>query len=332
MNKVYVFDPTASDEMSRVRGIGRYLQILKENFENDWVFTSHLQEIPSDAVFINPFLNFLQSPLPLPKTVKKIAVIHDLIPLKYPQHFPVGLRGKLNIFLNKHQLKKYDSFITDSVASKKNLESILEINPEKIQVIYPIVSKKFLMEKTITKIDLPNKYCVYVGDATWNKNLVNIARAIKEINVTCMFVGRVFQTEDSLDHPWQKELKEFLRMTNDDKRFIFYGFATDDALVQLYKNALCNILVSQDEGFGFSYLEAAQFGTPSVLSKIAVLQETALDSALFADPENYTDIANQIGELYFNENTRTLFGRKAAHRREFFTSEKFKNAFSSVWT
>jgi hypothetical protein len=38
---VFVFDPTASDKLSAVRGIGRYLQILKENFA-DWKFTDQI--------------------------------------------------------------------------------------------------------------------------------------------------------------------------------------------------------------------------------------------------------------------------------------------------
>ena len=59
--KVFVYDPTASDTQSAVRGIGRYLQILKENFP-DWTFSSSLTPNPSSLtpIFINPFFNFLQ--------------------------------------------------------------------------------------------------------------------------------------------------------------------------------------------------------------------------------------------------------------------------------
>ena len=41
-------------------------------------------------------------------------------------------------------------------------------------------------------------YVLYVGDATWNKNLVNIARAIKLADVHCVFVGKVFQTNTQI--------------------------------------------------------------------------------------------------------------------------------------
>lgn len=211
MTQVLCFDATSSDTKSKVRGIGRYLQILKENF-SDWTFSNKLQVTGYKLqVFLNPFFNFLQKPVTLKKIAKKqIAVIHDLIPLKYPSKFPAGLRGNFNIFLNKLSLKNYDLIVTDSEASKKDIIQILKIPEEKVKVIYPCLPKIFkkvsiskyqvLREKTKKEKPLNTDYlllntnfCLYVGDATWNKNLVNLARAIKIANVTCVFVGKIFE-------------------------------------------------------------------------------------------------------------------------------------------
>ncbi len=328
-----MYDPTASDEMSRVRGVGRYLQVLRENF-SDWKFTNDISQVSHDTVFVNPFFNFLQPPVPTTSARLNIAIIHDLIPLKYPHHFPIGLRGNLNVFLNKQSLKKYDLVITDSFASKKDIINLLKLPDEKITVIYPPVSKifseKIIYKKSADNFSLPNQYCIYVGDATWNKNLVTMARAIKEINITCVCVGKIFKTTDNLNHPWQKELHEFLQETKNDKRFMFPGYVSDEELIVLYKNAHCNVLVSRDEGFGFSFVEAATISTPSILSSIDVLQETAGDAALFANFDDYTNIANQIGELYFNEDTRKLYATKSKYRSKFFSRDKFKKDFLTV--
>jgi glycosyltransferase involved in cell wall biosynthesis len=211
MTQVLCFDPTSSDTQSKVRGVGRYLQILKENFP-DWTFsnTLHVSRYTLHA-FINPFFNFLKKPVTLKRIAKKqIAVIHDLIPLKYPSKFPAGIRGNFNIFLNKLVLKKYDLIVTDSLASKKDIIQILKVPEEKIKVIYPCLPKIFkkvssskyqvLREKTKKEKPLDTDYlllntnfCLYVGDATWNKNLVNLARAIKIANVTCVFAGKIFE-------------------------------------------------------------------------------------------------------------------------------------------
>jgi len=382
MTQVLCFDPTSSDTQSKVRGVGRYLQILKENFP-DWTFSNELQVTGYKLqVFINPFFNFLQKPTTLKRIAKKqIAVIHDLIPLKYPSKFPAGLRGNFNIFLNKITLKKYDLIVTDSLASKKDIIQILKIPEEKIKVIYPCLPKIFQINSLSESEDSPTSdksekseklkisdekrillnssgFCLYVGDATWNKNLVNLARAVKITNVTCVFVGKVFQINrltsyksekseklkfsdesriflnssglSDFNNPWQKELKEFFQLIKDDKRFIFLGYVADEDLIKLYQQASLNILPSRDEGFGFSYLEASSQGCPSVLSDIPVFKEIAKDSSLFANPENPNDLADKIIELYLDKNRQKILGDAAKKRSQFFSCEKFKKNFLEI--
>jgi glycosyltransferase involved in cell wall biosynthesis len=336
--RVSVFDPTLTDKLSQVRGIGRYLQILKENFSKEFNFVNNLtmEQLNNETVFINPFFNFLQPPLTLKRVAKKqIAVIHDLITLKYPAHFPAGVRGNINILLNKIALKNYDFIITDSYESKKDIVNILGLPDNKIKVIYPCLPQSFLKLKIENSIPIKSgeNFCLYVGDATWNKNLVNIAKAIKIANVTAVFVGKVFILKSrhlSFSSPWQKELKEFSEMTKNDQCFIFTGFIPDSEIFKLYKQASVNLLISKDEGFGFSYVEAANFSCPSLLADIPVLKEISKNQALFADPKNPRDMADKINEIYFNKNLRNKLGDQAKKRSEFFSSKKFKKEFLSV--
>lgn len=339
--KVYIYDPTTGDEISRVRGIGRYLQVLKENLHGTAVFTSELSLIPYDSIFLNPFFDLLKPPLVYKRIAKyQIAVIHDLVPLKYARHFPTGIRGSLFITLNKIFLKTYDTIITDSEASKKDIIKFLGIPARNITVIYPTLGKSFF-ESTEKKSHLdtelmkrmPAKYVLYVGDATWNKNLVNLAKAIKEINVTAVFVGKIFDKKNELSaHPWLKELHEFLKETHNDKRFYFPGFVSDEELITLYRRASANILVSRDEGFGFSYFEAAALGVPSLLADIPVFHETAGDTALFANPDDPISISNQIGELYFNPEKAKKLGEKAKKRIRQFYPDEFRKSLLSLFS
>jgi glycosyltransferase involved in cell wall biosynthesis len=336
MQKVFVYDPTLKDKKSAVRGIGRYLQILRENFSKEFTFVNNLtiEQFNNKTVFINPFLNFLQPPLTLKRVAaKQIAVIHDLITLKYPTHFPAGIRGNINILLNKIALKNYDLIITDSYESKNDIVKILGLPDNKIKVIYPCLPKTFNSGSPIRSGMTTSNYCLYVGDATWNKNLVNIAKAIKIANVTAVFVGKVFILKSrhlSFSSPWQKELKEFSEMTKNDQRFIFTGFIPDSEIFKLYKQASVNLLISKDEGFGFSYVEAANFSCPSLLSDIPVLKEISKNQALFVDPKNPHDIADKINEIYFNKDLRNKLGSQAKKRSQFFSSKKFKKEFLSI--
>ena len=92
---------------------------------------------------------------------KQIAVIHDLIPLKYPGHFPAGIRGSINVFLNNLALKNYDLIVTDSAASKKDIVQILKIDESRVKVIYPTLPEVFIESKLKTqnlKLKSPKTY------------------------------------------------------------------------------------------------------------------------------------------------------------------------------
>lgn len=350
MKKVFVYDPTTKDELSKVRGVGRYLQILKENFSEEFNFIYDLRSMIYDSVFINPFFNFLQQPLILNKISKKqIAVIHDLIPLKYPDHFPAGIRGHINIYLNKRALENYDLIITDSKASKKDIVDMLGVEEGRVKVVYPCLQNNFVQNQTLNiknqndKLKIKNNFdfsslnsnfCLYVGDATWNKNLVNLAKAIKIADSPCVFVGKVFENGklkiENCDNYWQKELREFLNETKGDKRFIFPGFVSDNELIKLYQQARVNILVSRDEGFGFSYVEAAYNKCPSVLADIPVLREISENKALFVEPENSENIAKSIIKLYLNNELKTKLGLEAQQQVAKYSRSSFKQTFFNI--
>ena len=331
---VYVYDPTVADKQSQVRGVGRYLQILHENFP-EWIFTNE-KLIAANSIFINPFFDFIKPPLNMKRIAsKQVAVIHDLIPLKYPDRFPIGIKGIVNVIRNKLALKNYDLIITLSETVKKDIVRMLHVNKDKIKVVYHCLPKVFDKITSAPSyphnedITIPDKFCLYVGDATWNKNLVNLAKAIKIINVTGVFVGRIFQqfnnsTVQQLNNSWLQELQRFFAEVNGDKRFVFPGYVPDDYLIKLYQQAAVNVLPSRDEGFGFSWLEAASQRCPTVVNDIPIFHEIAADSAVFCDANNIHNLANAIGELYFNRNTRNNWGNKAYERCRFFSAERFR--------
>jgi len=332
---VYIYDPTLKDSLSRVRGIGRYVELLRSCFSRKFTFCDNINDIPKDSIFINPFFTFFDEPLISEKKfAKQIAVIHDIVPLIYKRHFPAGIKGTLNLFKNKKALFYYDLIITDSQKSKKDIVDILKINEKNIRVVYPSTLNKFLKtvpEKPEFISEKLNKFLLYVGDATWNKNLVNIAYALKGNSITCIFAGRVFKSDiNSLNHPWQKDLKKFLEITHDDERYIFPGFIKDSELLWLYKNAHLNILVSNDEGFGFSYIEASSQKTPSLLSDIEVFKEIAQDNAFYTNPKDHKDILEKIKTISTDFSLRNTIGEEAFERSKFFSQDQFKTEFSKA--
>jgi glycosyltransferase involved in cell wall biosynthesis len=384
MRTLFVYDKTVKDKSSKVRGVGRYIKTLSEflqilNKRNDLInnsstsildnyeifFTPTTQKLSKSAILFNPFFNPIAKPeLFFKKTNKQIAVIHDLIPLKYKKMYPVGLKGWFFKKINAWCLRNYDAIITDSKVSKDDIVKIYKVPSTKVHVIYPSVGQIFLphldtkeespthhhpflknkmqaSQPEFTQLSLReithNKiiselkdYLIYVGDGTWNKNLPNIARAVKMSNIPCVFVGSLFDWEKiktlpQKPHPWQRSYFEFLKLADGDNRFIFAGFVSDAELKTLYKYAKANILLSFDEGFGYSFIESSYMSTPSVLSDIPIFHEIAKDSALFANPQDPKDVAEKINTLIYDKYKREKLSIKAFERVQRFNPINFNS-------
>ncbi len=329
-NPFYVLDPTIDDKDSAIRGIGRYIQTLKESLP-DAIFTGTNSKLPNHAVVINPFYSVVfPERHVIHDNVYRIAVIHDLIPLKYPHHFPLGIRQSIVRTLHKHTIHDYQTVVTDSYASKNDIHRILGVPNEKIHIIYPPIAQTLMTGTSLKNTQLPLKkqnYVIYVGDVTWNKNLVTLLQAIENARIPCLFVGKHIENDADDRNPWHKEFSIFKRKAYKSTYAQFTGYISDDKLSALYRNALCNILVSRDEGFGFSYVEAASQGTPSVLADIPVLRETAGDTALFANPHSHEDISHTLATLQNNVKLRNELGVKAQYRSQRFN----KHTFSMQW-
>jgi len=330
--EVYVYDPTASDEKSKVRGVGRYLQLLRESFGQTWHFADSPASVPYDSVFVNPFVNVLQPPVSLRRVAKRqVAVIHDLIPIKYPSHFPLGMRGNLTLLLHRFLLDSYDAVVTDSLASKNDISEMLGIPPSRIHVVYPTVPDLFRLPPAtpMPLHGIPSSYILYVGDATWNKNLPALAAAVQKTQTHAVCVGKVFALKPG-NNAWEREFGAFMRITKENPQFVFPGYVSDEKLKLLYRQAVINVLPSRDEGFGFSYLEAAVLGCPSLLSDIPVFKETAETGAFFVDTGDEMAFGTGLQRILSAQSEREEMKVRALERSKFFSKEAFARGIETV--
>ena len=83
------------------------------------------------------------------------------------------------------------------------------------------------------------------------------------------------------------------------------GYLEEEELVKIVGSAYALVYPSLLEGFGVPVLEAMQCDVPVITSANSSMQEIAKDAALYADANNYTDIADKMMLLYKDENLRT---------------------------
>ena len=298
-----------------IRGIGAHTEVLIEylkkikgldldviDFSKSGLSKYDIAHIPS----FNPF--FLALPFKKP-TKKVVLTIHDLIPLIYPKHYPPGIRGKLNFFIQKILLKNVDVIITISETSKKDICRFLGVFPDKVKVIHLAPREVFreieepsLLQKIRNKYSLPEKFVLYVGDVNYNKNLFGLAEACKKINVPLVIVGKQAKSgEIDRKHIENRPFVRFLHKFGDDPSVLRVGFVPDEDLAVIYNLATLFCQPSFYEGFGLGVLEAFASGCPVVASRVQALVEIGEPACVFFDPKDSKDMAEKISTVLADE-------------------------------
>lgn len=325
------------------RGIGYYTKNLLDNLKKDKsievVEFTDITKLEKVDVVHYPWFDLFFPTLPLRKKYPTVVTIHDVIPLIFVDHYPVGIKGKINLFRQRLALKGCKQIITDSDTSKKDISKYLSISPNNVSTIYLAVNKAFkslpdrqiLFVKRVYK--LPDRFLLYVGDANWVKNLPFLIEGFSQItkkpgleDVKLVLVGKVFlKNVDNINHPELESLKRVNRLigqANLQDKVIKIGNLSQDDLVGFYNLATVYIQPSFYEGFGLPVLEAFACGTPVVCSNKGSLPEVGGNAALYFDPANPDQFIAIISDLLANGASLNKLSRLGLKRAEKFSWEK----------
>lgn len=320
----------------RIQGTGVYINQLLTHLrayysEHEYVSFSQKEGLPKNVDLVHyPYFNPIFLTLPIKKPFPTVVTVHDLIPLVFPQHFPAGIKGQLKWEIQKWSLRGSSQIIADSNASKKDIAKYTGIPDTKIHVVYLAAAEEFksiddtlLLDRIRVNYNLPEKFVLYVGDVLWSKNIANLLKAIKEINLTLVMVGRQTKlTNFDKNNLWNRDLVILNKEAKDDKRIIRLGFVPDEELVAMYNSATLLVQPSFYEGFGLPILEAMACGCPVVTTRGGSLPEVAGEAAFYVDPNDFNDIANGIGEVYFNRKLQQSFSLKGLAQAKKFSWRK----------
>jgi glycosyltransferase involved in cell wall biosynthesis len=325
MNIGFVTSPLFSGHAGR--GVGFYTRHLfdhlspwTEKHGDKLIEVKDPEHLPAGIDLLHyPFFDLFFPSLSLSHSVPVVVTIHDVIPLEFPQRFPPGIRGNLNLLRQKLALSRVKLVLTDSYASVKAIRQLLHVPHEKIRLIYLAPAPHFRPVKDQAKLKalakkyhLPDKFILYVGDVNWNKNLYGLLAAAKQVDYPLVLVGKQSAALDSLNfsHPELQHLRPVSELINrPDSRVYRLGFVPDADLVGIYNLATVYCQPSFAEGFGLPVLEAMACGTPVASSKTHSLPEIAGTAAVYFDPQNIESIAWALDRLLSDTKTAKAYSQ-----------------------
>ncbi|MBR0810942.1 glycosyltransferase family 4 protein [Bradyrhizobium diazoefficiens] len=203
-----------------------------------------------------------------------IVVIHDAQVFRRPDFFSWR-------YLAVHRtmgrlLARQASIATVSGFSRKELAEVLNLSATAIPV-FPNSAEHFAKTKPdpgiIGRLGIqPQKFFLYVGSRTKNKNLSVAIRAVQLLDrpdVPLVIVGgdnsKVFQDNSG----------------DGAAGLLLAGRLTDGEIAALYAHASAFVFPSLYEGFGVPPLEAMIFGCPVIASTADAVVETCGDAAAY---------------------------------------------------
>ncbi len=316
---------------SKKRGIGFYTKHLvaslrKYDKANTYQLFIGKEKIPPKTDLVHyPYFDFFYLTLPLVKKTKTIVTVHDATPLVFPKKFPKGIKGLIKYKIQKTSLKRTDAVITDSHCSKRDIVKFLDYPKEKIFVIPLAPSENFKrikdqsqLEAVRKKYKLPKKFILYVGDANWNKNLLNLTKACRKLKIPLVLVGQTFILKKfNRSHFENQSLVEVQKQIKKHKNIFAPGFVKAKDLVLLYNLATVYCQPSYYEGFGLPVLEAMRCGCPVVCSQTPSLPEVAGDAAYYFNPYSKNSLCKSLKKCLDDKNLArklSILGEKQAKK------------------
>ena len=291
-------------------------------------------------------------PYGLPKGVKKVVTMHDLIVFRFPEFFKPADRV-IHRLKMRHACKVADIVVAISEQTKKDLMEFLGVPEEKIRVVYQSCDDIFwgVNNEQITdnseqitavreKYGLPERYIICVGTLEERKNQLRVIEAMERVNeelrikneelpdeVGLVLVGRA--RGDYGQRVLEKVKGERSKVKGN--RFCVLTGADFKDFPALYAGAVASVYMSRFEGFGIPVLESMCCDCPVVTSNVSSMPEAGGEAALLAAPEDVDAIAAHLLRLCTDEAFRQEWIEKGRQQRRTFAPEKVSADMMEVY-
>lgn len=255
----------------------------------------------------NSIFHFTNYYLPPIYNKKTVLSIYDLSFLTNPQWVSPQI---INLFQPSimNSAQRATHIITCSEKTKKDIEVLIDISPQKISVSYPgfdetifhLLDKEKAQNYIDTHYHIKSPFILFVGTIEERKNIIGLLRIYEKIHHQIphklVLIGKKgFHADDIF--------LEMQRLECSDK-IVYLNYIQDHTeLKWFYNSADLFVFPSFDEGFGIPPLEAMACGCPTIVSNQGALPEVVGNKGITIDPHDIDKFAETILTILYDRNT-----------------------------
>jgi len=234
--------------------------------------------------------------LPLQKSpgVKYVVTVHDLAFRVMPAQYDWKHRWYIGWQISR-SLKMADVIAADSHNTKKDIVHFYGTAPERIHVVHLGVGNQFFQAAGRSPERLiADRYFFSVTTHPSRKNVLGA------LNAFAMFAGRSrlkYVIAGIINEQQQQEFFACADRLGVRGKVVLFGYADDQQLIDLYRNAEFLIYPSFYEGFGLPVVEAMACGCPVIAANASSLPEIMPDAEWLVDPYQPADMAAKMQRM-----------------------------------
>ena len=259
-----------------------------------------------------------------------VLTVYDVIPLRYPQFS--SARSRL-LFRLTTRLALHASQRVIAITENARQDFIAEFGlpADRITAIPLAADPVFRpqssarVEAVRNKLQLPERFVLYLGSNKPHKNLLGLVTAWGEL-----VEGRETKEEGLggaelvIAGAWDPRYPEARQAADamGDAGIRWLGPVGDADLPALYAAATVFVFPSRFEGFGLPVIEAMACGTPVICSNVTALPEVAGGAAILIDPSDTSALARELDRVMGNEGLQVELRERGLARAAQFSWER----------
>jgi starch synthase len=270
--------------------------------------------------------------------VPLVITVHSLEPLRPWKREQLGGGYDFSVWIEKTALEMADAVVAVSGQTKRDIERLFNVKPERLHVIYNGIDleeyRKTAATAALDRYGIKKPFVLFVGRITRQKGIIHLVRAIQYMEPGFQIV----LCAGAPDTPEiGREMKEAVaKVQAEHGGVVWIDEMVDKPTVrELYSNASVFCCPSIYEPFGIINLEAMACETAVVASAVGGIKEVVVDGETGflvpidqmnespfepRDPEKFArDLAARVNQLMADPALCEKFGRAGRKRAE----EKF---------